>query len=577
MKKEIAISLKKVLSNLKINLKKEEIENLIEIPPSSEIGDYAFPCFSLAKKLHRSVYPKLWSEGAKKNPHEIALEIKKKISNKNFEDVQVSGAYINFFVDKKKFAENIIKEILKEKENFGKSNIGRKEKTMVEFPSQNTNKPLHLGHLRNMSIGESISRILEFNSEKVIRANLNNDRGVHICKSMVAYKKYGKNKKPIKKSDHFVGDFYIRFNQIVKENKDYEKKAQECLQKWEAKDKETLDLWKKMNKWALDGFKETYKKFGIKHDKEYYESKIYKKGKEIVLGGLKKGIFEKKDGSIIINLEKEKLGEKVLLREDGTSLYIIQDIYLAKLKQDEYKINKSIYIVGNEQEYHFKVLFTILSKLGFNYKNLKHLSYGMVNLPEGKMKSREGTVVDADNLIKEVQDLVKKELTSREKISKKELESRSLKIALSAIKYFLLKVDSKKNMLFNPKESISFEGDTGPYLLYSYARASSILRKSKNKLNKNNFQIKNISEHELKLLKKLSQFPEVVSNSYNTLNPSLIANYSYQLTQIFNGFYHSCPVINSEQELFRLALVKSFRYVLENSLKLLGIEIIDKM
>ena len=577
MKKEIAISLKKVLSNLKINLKKEEIENLIEIPPSSEIGDYAFPCFSLAKKLHRSVYPKLRSEGAKKNPHEIALEIKDKISNKNFEDVQVSGAYINFFVDKKKFAENIIKEILKEKENFGKSNIGRKEKTMVEFPSQNTNKPLHLGHLRNMSIGESISRILEFNSEKVIRANLNNDRGVHICKSMVAYKKYGKNKNPTKKSDHFVGDFYIRFNQIVKENKDYEKKAQECLQKWEAKDKETLDLWKKMNKWALDGFKETYKKFGIKHDKEYYESKIYKKGKEIVLEGLKKGIFEKKDGSIIINLEKEKLGEKVLLREDGTSLYIIQDIYLAKLKQDEYKINKSIYIVGNEQEYHFKVLFTILSKLGFNYKNLKHLSYGMVNLPEGKMKSREGIVVDADNLIKEVQDLVKKELTSREKISKKELESRSLKIALSAIKYFLLKVDSKKNMLFNPKESISFEGDTGPYLLYSYARASSILRKSKNKLNKNNFQIKNISEHELKLLKKLSQFPEVVSNSYNTLNPSLIANYSYQLTQIFNGFYHSCPVINSEQELFRLALVKSFRYVLENSLKLLGIEIIDKM
>ncbi len=564
MRKLIIKLLENILKEKKINLKKEEIENLIEIPPSNEMGDYAFPCFILSKKL-------------KKNPNQIALEIKKKISNKNFEDVQVSGAYINFFVDKKKFAENIIKEILKEKENFGKSNIGRKEKTMVEFPSPNTNKPLHLGHLKIMLIGESISRILGFNSEKVIRANLNNDRGVHICKSMVAYKKYGKNKKPIKKSDHFVGDFYIRFNQMVKENKDYEKKAQECLQKWETKDKETLDLWKKMNKWALDGFKETYKKFGIKHDKEYYESKIYKKGKEIVLGGLKKGIFEKKDGSIIINLEKEKLGEKVLLRDDGTSLYITQDIYLAKLKQDEYKINKSIYVVGNEQEYHFKVLFTILSKLGFNYKNLKHLSYGMVNLPEGKMKSREGIVVDADNLIKEVQDLVKKELTSREKISKKELESRSLKIALSAIKYFLLKVDSKKNMLFNPKESISFEGDTGPYLLYSYARASSILRKSKNKLNKNNFQIKNISEHELKLLKKLSQFPEVVSNSYNTLNPSLIANYSYQLTQIFNGFYHSCPVINSEQELFRLALVKSFRYVLENSLKLLGIEIIDKM
>jgi arginyl-tRNA synthetase len=564
MRKLIIKLLENILKEKKINLKKEEIENLIEIPPSNEMGDYAFPCFILSKKL-------------KKNPNQIALEIKKKISNKNFEDVQVSGAYINFFVDKKKFAENIIKEILKEKEHFAISNIGRKEKTMVEFPSPNTNKPLHLGHLKIMLIGESISRILGFNSEKVIRANLNNDRGVHICKSMVAYKKYGKNKKPIKKSDHFVGDFYIRFNQMVKENKDYEKKAQECLQKWETKDKETLDLWKKMNKWALDGFKETYKKFGIKHDKEYYESKIYKKGKEIVLGGLKKGIFEKKDGSIIINLEKEKLGEKVLLRDDGTSLYITQDIYLAKLKQDEYKINKSIYVVGNEQEYHFKVLFTILLKLGFNYKNLKHLSCGMVNLPEGKMKSREGTVVDADNLIKEVQDLVKKELTSREKISKKELESRSLKIALSAIKYFLLKVDSKKNMLFNPKESISFEGDTGPYLLYSYARAFSILRKSKNKLNKNNFQIKNISEHELKLIKKLSEFPEIILRAYKNLNPSLIANYSYQLAQIFNEFYHSCPVIGSSQEIFRIKLVKSFKQVLESSLYLLGIKTIDKM
>lgn len=564
MKREIAILLKKILKDLGVDLKKEEIENLIEIPPSSKMGDYSFPCFFLAEKL-------------KKNPHEIALEIKEKIFDKNFEEVQVLGAYVNFFVDKKKFAENIIKEILKEKENFGKSNIGKKEKTMVEFPSPNTNKPLHLGHLRNMSIGESVSRILEFNSEKVIRASINNDRGVHICKSMIAYKKYGKNKKPTKKSDHFVGDFYVKFNQMVKENKDYEKKAQECLQKWEAKDKETLDLWKKMNKWALDGFKETYKTFGIKHDKEYYESKIYKKGKEIVLEGLKKGIFEKKqDGSVSINLEKEKLGEKILLRDDGTSLYIVQDIYLAKLKQDEYKISKSIYVVGNEQEYHFNVLFEILLKLGFNYKNLEHLSYGMVNLPEGKMKSREGIVVDADSLIEEVQNLVKKELNSREKLSKKELDSRSLKIALAAIKYFLLKIDTKKDMLFNPKKSISFEGDTGPYLLYSYARASSILKKSKNKINKVGPK-KNLEESELKLIKKLSQFSESVLNSYKNLNPSLIANYSYQLSQIFNEFYHSSKVIGSEQESFRLALVESFRYVLKNSLNLLGIETLDKM
>tara|TARA_Y100000296_G_scaffold61451_1_gene71279 strand:+ start:445 stop:2139 length:1695 start_codon:yes stop_codon:yes gene_type:complete len=564
MKKEIAILLKKILGDLKVNLRKEDIEHHIEIPPNSELGDYALPCFFLAGKF-------------KKNPNEIALKIKDKISDKIFEDIKVSGAYINFFVNKKKFAENVVSEVLTKKESFGKSNIGKKEKTMVEFPSPNTNKPLHLGHLRNMSIGESISRILEFNSEKVIRINLNNDRGIHICKSMVAYKKYGKNKKPTKKSDHFVGDFYVKFNQMVKENKDHKKKAQECLQKWESKDKGTLDLWKKMNKWALEGFKETYKIFGIKHDKEYHESKIYKKGKEIVLQGLKKGIFEKKDGSIIINLEKEKLGEKVLLRKDGTSLYITQDLYLAKLRQENYKIKKSIYVVGNEQEYHFKVLFAVLSKLGFNHKSLKHLPYGMVNLLEGKMKSREGTVVDADNLIEEIQDLVKKELISREKLLKKELESRSLKIALAAIKYFLLKVDFKKNMLFNPKESISFEGDTGPYLLYSYARASSILRKSKNKFNKNKFKIKNISEHELKLIKKISQFPEIVLNSYNTLNPSLVANYSYQLTQIFNAFYHFCPVLDSEQESFRLLLVESFRVVLKNSLELLGVEVIEKM
>ncbi len=565
MEQEIANLLKKTLKDLDVDLKKEEIENLIEIPPDNKLGDYAFPCFSLAKKL-------------KKNPHEIALLIKEKIFNKNFENIEVSGAYVNFFVNKKKFAENVIKKILKEKENFGKTNIRKKEKTMVEFPSPNTNKPLHLGHLRNMSIGESVSRILEFNSEKVIRTSINNNRGVHICKSMIAYKKYGKNKNPTKKSDHFVGDFYVKFNQMVKENKDYERRAQECLQKWELKDKEILDLWKKMNKWALDGFKETYKTFGIKHDKEYYESKIYKKGKEIVWEGLKKGIFEKKDdGSISINLEKEKLGEKILLRKDGTSLYIVQDIYLAKLKQEEYKISKSIYVVGNEQEYHFKVLFTILSKLGFDYKNLKHLSYGMVNLPEGKMKSREGTVIDADNLIKEVRDLVKKELISREKISKKELELRSLKIALAAIKYFLLKIDAKKDMLFNPKKSISFEGDTGPYLLYSYARASSILKKSKIKSNEINFKIKNIQESELKLIKKLSQFPEIILNSYNTLNPSLIANYSYQLSQIFNEFYHSSKVIGSENELFRLKLIKSFRIILKNSLNLLGIETLDRM
>jgi len=347
------------------------------------------------------------------------------------------------------------------------------------------------------------------------------------------------------------------------------------LQKWEQGDKETLELWKKMNKWVFEGHKKTIQTFGISFDKQYYESKIYKKGKEIILNGVEKGIFKKnKDGSISVNLGKES-GEKILIRLDGTSVYITQDIYLAKLKNEEYKLDKSIYVVGNEQEYHFNVLFEILKRLKWNTEGLKHLSYGMVNLPEGKLKSREGTAVDGDDLIEKVQALVKKELSSREKLLKKKLEARSLKITLSAIKHMLLKVDARKNMLFNPKEAINFEGDTGPYLLYSYARANSILRKAKSRKKKAG-DLK-ITEKEAELSKKISQFPEIVLKSYLDLNPSLIAVYSCQLAQLFNEFYHACPVIGSESEEFRLFLIMAFMQTLRNSLGLLGIEAIEKM
>ena len=568
MKGIIALIIKKALKELNVDFKKEEIEDYIEIPPSSEMGDYAFPCFFLAGKL-------------KEDPNQIAIELRSKMGNnsKEFQDIQTKGPYINFFLDRKKLAINLILNILKQKENYGKLNLS-KNKTMVEFPSPNTNKPLHLGHLRNMSIGESVSRILESGGEYVTRANLNNDRGIHICKSMLAYQKWGKNKNPLKKikPDHFVGDFYIMFSKKSKNNPNLETEAHELLGKWEKGDKPTIELWKKMNKWALDGFKETYKTFGIKFDKEYFESNIYNAGREIVFEGVKKGIFTKQDdGSVKINLEKEKLGEKYLLRPGGTTLYITQDLYLAKLKLEQFNLNKSIYITGNEQEYHFNVLFTLLKKLGYSFADqLYHLSYGMVNLPEGKMKSREGTIVDADDLIDKVRELVKKELSKREKLSKKELENRSLKIALAAIKYFLLKIDIKKNMIFNPKKSINFEGDTGPYLLYSYARASSILRKA-NPKNKKQETFESLEQKEIELVKKLEQFPEIVLKSYKTLNPSLIANYSYQLAQIFNEFYHTCPVIGSENEFFRLKLVESFKIVLKNSLNLLGIEEIEKM
>jgi len=543
-----------------------DFENLIETPKDNKNGDFAFPCFILVKTL-------------KLSPIKIAQDLSKKLDKVNFEKIVAIGPYINFFMNRKKLAENLILKINKEKDNFGKSEIGKGKSVMLEFPSPNTNKPLHLGHLRNMSIGESVSRIYESNGFKVIRTSINNDRGIHICKSILAYQKWGEGKTPEsenKKSDHFVGDFYVKYNNEVKKDPSLEEEAKDMLKKWEDGDKETILLWKKMNNWAFDGFKKTFSKFGIKLDHEFYESQIYKNGKEIILDGLKKGIFKKReDGAIIINLEKEGLGEKVLLRPDGTAIYITQDIYLAKLKFDKYKIDESMYVVGNEQEYHFNVLFSILDKLGICDKNkLTHLSYGMVNLPDGRMKSREGTVVDADNLIQELQDKVILGMKERGNFDLENSYEKSLKLSLAAIKYFLLKVDFKKTMVFNPNESISFEGDTGPYLEYSYARASSILRKKA----ADKFSVpEKLEVKELDLILKLNEFKGVIYDAYRQKNPALIANYSYKLAQIFNEFYHACPVVGSVNEQFRLNLVKSFRQVLKNGLALLGIETLEEM
>lgn len=567
MEQKVVEILKKALKKIDVKLEDKEILSLIETPKDLSNGEFSFPCFPIAKKL-------------KQNPHQIALELRKEIheSQDEFESIQIVGPYINFYTNKIKQAMALIEKTNEQKDNFGKTDSNSK-KLMIEFASPNTNKPLHLGHMRNMAIGESVSRICEFNGFKVIRVNLNNDRGIHICKSMAAYKKYGRNRKPTKtkKGDHLVGDFYVMFNDKSKKDTSLELESHHMLQRWEEGDKETIELWKTMNKWALDGFKETYEKFGVKFDKEYFESKIYKKGKEIILGGLKDKIFEKKeDGAISVNLEDKKLGEKVLLRSDGTSIYITQDIYLAKKKFEDFKIEKSIYVTGNEQEYHFKVLFEILKKLKLaDEEKLKHLSYGMVNLPSGRMKSREGTVVDADNLIEELQKIVRKHIIKRTKLSKKQLEERSLKIALAAIKYFLLKVDIRKNMVFNPEESISFEGDTGPYLQYSYARASSILRKIKEE--KEFIIPEELEDKEKELISQLANFEKIAREAYNAMNPALVANYSYKLCQTFNEFYHSCKVIGSEEERFRIELIKSFRQILKNSLHLLGIDVLEEM
>ncbi len=549
------------------SLSKKEIENLLETPPSRELGDYAFPCFILSKIL-------------KKNPAEIASDLAKKIPKKNFEKIESKGPYVNFFVDSKILARKTIEKILKEKNNFG--SLKKKEKILIESPGPNTNKPLHLGHVRNIILAQSVQRILSFAGNKVKIVNINNDRGAHICKSMLAYEKFGANKTPESekiKSDHFVGNFYVRFAQEEKNNPELEKEVQKILLKWESGDKKILEVWKKMNKWALDGFTETYKKFNLKIDKEYYESQVYKNGKEIITEQLKKGTVKKKpDGAFYIDLSSKGLGEKILLRADGTSIYITQDLYLAIQRKKEIGFDKMLYVVANEQNYHFNALFEILKKFGYKWaENLIHLSYGMVLLESGRMKSREGTVVDADDIISELESLAKAELDARyPDLSKEEKKIRSEVIAMAALRYHFLKVERGKDMLFKPKESISFEGNTGPYLLYTYARAKSILKKA-DKIKKTKSIPENLSEQERKLVFQLSLFPETFKKSNENLSPSIIANYTFELSQIFNEFYHSEKVIGSEKEDFRLLLVESFLIVLELSLNLLNIKVLQEM
>ncbi|MEK6818344.1 MAG: arginine--tRNA ligase [Nanoarchaeota archaeon] len=556
-----------IISELKKNLdlSEEQLSNLIEVPPTKDLGDYAFPCFPLAKTL-------------KKSPNEIALDLAKKIKSDHFERVEARGPYVNFFIDRKTLAKETLGKILKEKQNYGRKKINKK--VLIEFPSPNTNKPLHIGHGRNIILSQAISNIMEYQGNKVIKVNLNNDRGIHICKSMLAYKKFGKNSTPQKskiKSDHFVGDFYVKFAEELKKDPELEKEAQEYLKKWENNDKEIVSLWKKMNFWALSGFKQTYKKLNLKFKKEYLESEIYEKGREIILEGLKKGVFQKKqDGSISVNLEKEGLGEKILLRADGTSIYITQDLALAFQKQKDFSPDESIVVTAQEQNHHFKVLFKVLELLNSKLKNQKHYSYGMVNLESGRMKSREGTVVDLDGIIKELEDLSLAEIEKRfSKLSKKEKKERAEAIALSALKYYFLRIDHTKDITFKPEESISFEGNTGSYLLYTYARAQSVLKKSGKKI-----ELKNISflnEIEKSIILQLSLFPEVVEEAYLSLSPNIISNYAYSISQKFNEFYHSIQVIGSENENLRLVMVKAFAIVLKQSLLLLDIKVLEKM
>ena len=473
---------------------------------------------------------------------------------------------------------------------------------LIEYSSPNTNKPLHLGHIRNILLGDSISRIFKYSGNEVHQTQIINDRGIHICKSMVAWLRYGDNSSPkidSIKGDHYVGKYYVKYNQqfeievkeLIKKglSEDEAKKsapifieAQEMLLKWESSDKEVLNLWNKLNSWVYEGFNETYKSLSVDFDSLYYESQTYLTGKEIVEQGLEKNIFfKKKDGSIWVDLSEQGLDQKILLRSDGTSVYITQDIGTAFLRyKDHPEMHGMIYTTGNEQDYHFNVLFEILKKLKYPWaKKLKHLSYGMVDLPSGKMKSREGSVVDADDLINQMIDKSKDISESLGKINDLSNEERAKlyrTIALGALKYHILKVDPKKRILFDPSESIDFNGNTGPFIQYTYARIQSLLSKGYGNLKNDTYTDFNLKEREI--IKILDQFDSVLINAYNTLNPSLIANYTYDLVKQFNSFYQSYSIIGKRPvNSFRLALSKKVGDQIKLSMSLLGIDCPERM
>ncbi len=475
---------------------------------------------------------------------------------------------------------------------------------MIEYSSPNTNKPLHLGHVRNNLLGWSLAQIMQANGNKVVKTNIVNDRGIHICKSMLAWLKWGNGETPEtsgKKGDHLIGDYYVAFDkhyreeikELMAQGMDEEKakqeaplikEAHEMLVKWENNDPEVRALWEKMNSWVYAGFDETYRKMGVSFDKIYYESQTYLKGKAKVEEGLAKGLFERHaDNSVWADLTNEGLDQKLLLRSDGTSVYMTQDIGTAEMRFKDYPIDKMIYVVGNEQNYHFQVLSILLDRLGFKWgKELVHFSYGMVELPNGKMKSREGTVVDADDLMElMVSDALKAadEAGKNADLSDAEKQEIARIVGMGALKYFILKVDARKNMLFNPEESIDFNGNTGPFIQYTYARICSILRKSQNMQHVQNTP-STLNEKEIELIQKMSEYPVVVEQAGKDYSPSGIANYCYELTKIFNQFYHDFSILNEPDEQkrqVRLVLARNVAKVIKNGMSLLGIEVPERM
>ena len=536
----------------------------------------------------------------KKNPEDTANAIGEILKN-NLEEVtdfNVIKGFLNIVLTNQFWTKVLTHNL--------SSASGEKEKIVLEFSSPNTNKPLHLGHIRNNLLGDSLSKILKKAGNEVVKVNLVNDRGIHICKSMLAWQWFGENETPEttgKKGDKLVGDYYVLFDKkykeeietlqaggMDKETAERESKlmtaAREMLVKWENDDKEVWELWQKMNGWVYAGFDETYQKLGINFDKIYYESETYKNGKAVVLEGLEKGVFERNsDGSVWIDLTDDGLDKKLLLRADGTSVYMTQDIGTYLIRQKDWQADEYMYVVGNEQEYHFKVLKLVINKLGYDGEKIHHISYGMVNLPHGKMKSREGTVVDADDLIAEMLKQAKikaDELGKLDNLTENEKQEIYRIVGLGALKYFILKVDAKKEMLFNPEQSVDFEGNTAPFIQYSYARIQSLLRKATERAMKPALHITDyqLNENEREILKWIFDFSQVVSQAAESLNPSLIANFVYGLAKAFNKFYQENPILkNPEKHIaeFRLLLSEKVANTIKNGLALLGIEVPERM
>lgn len=574
------------------------VEQVLSVAPTKREfeGDYTFVVFPYLKQ-------------SKKAPEATATELGEYLSE-HFGDL-VSGfnvvkGFLNIELQNGVFAKQLSE--IKEAEDFGfKPVLPNAPLYMVEYSSPNTNKPLHLGHIRNNLLGYSLSKILEANGLRVVKTNIVNDRGIHICKSMLAWQKWGNGVTPEssrKKGDHLVGDFYVLFDKHYKaelkglEAKGFSKEeaeaqsvlmreTREMLKKWENNDPEVRELWKMMNGWVYQGFDETYERLGVSFDRIYYESDTYLVGRDEVLRGLEEGLFERvEDGSVWADLTEDGYDRKILLRADGTSVYITQDIGTAKLRFEDYPIDQMIYVVGNEQDYHFQILSVILDKLGYSFgKDLKHFSYGMVELPDGKMKSREGTVVDADDLMDQMQETAMDASTAQGRsveMDDNERVEMARRVGLGALKYFLLKVEPRKNMLFDPKESIDFNGNTGPFIQYTFARIRSIMRRAEEQgldFFETNLDVA-MEEKEIALVKRLNDFPSVVKQAGKELNPSLLTSYAYDLGREFNQFYHEHSILNESDEHLRdnrLLLSYLTSEVLERAVGLLGMEMPERM